>query len=126
LIAVDTSVIIPWLNGETYQQTQRLEELIESGEAALAAVSLTEILSDPQADRSLIDALAAFELLPVLDGYWVRAGLLRARVRAAGRKAALGDALIAQACLDSETPLLTRDADFKAFVRIAGLTLVSP
>jgi putative intracellular protease/amidase len=40
---------------------------------------------------------------------------LRAKVLAKRRKARLGDALIAQSCIDRGIPLLTRDRDFRAF-----------
>ena len=50
----------------------------------------------------------------------------RRRYREAGkrRKARLGDALIAQACIDRGIPLLTRDRDFRAFAEAAGLDIV--
>jgi predicted nucleic acid-binding protein len=50
--------------------------------------------------------------------------LLRATVLSKGRKARLGDALIAQTCLDQNIPLLTRDKDFRAFADAAQLHLV--
>jgi predicted nucleic acid-binding protein len=65
--------------------------------------------------------------LPVMEvesGYWQRAGKLRAKVFAKRRKARLGNALIAQNCIDHGTPLLTRDGDFRAFAEAAGLNLV--
>jgi len=40
------------------------------------------------------------------------------------RKARLGDALIAQSCIDRKIPLLTRDEDFRAFAEAAELKLV--
>jgi predicted nucleic acid-binding protein len=40
------------------------------------------------------------------------------------RKARLGDAPIAQSCIDRGIPLLTRDRDFRAFAEAAGLDLV--
>ena len=43
---------------------------------------------------------------------------------AKGCKARLGDALIAQSCVDRGIPLLTCDRDFQAFVGAAGLDLV--
>ena len=57
-------------------------------------------------------------------GYWQRAFELRAKVLAKRRKARLGDALIAQSCMDRGIPLLTRDRDFHAFAEAAGLDLV--
>jgi predicted nucleic acid-binding protein len=40
------------------------------------------------------------------------------------RKARLGDALIAQTCIDRGIPLLTRDKDFRAFSDAVQLNLV--
>jgi len=57
-------------------------------------------------------------------GYWQRAGELRAKVLARRRRARLGDALIAQSCIDGGISLLTRDRDFRAFIEAAGLKLV--
>jgi predicted nucleic acid-binding protein len=56
-------------------------------------------------------------------GFWERAGELPAKVLALRRKARLGDALIAQFCLDRGVPLLTRDRDFRAFAATAKLEL---
>ena len=46
---------------------------------------------------------------------------MRAKALARRRKARLGDALIAQNCIDAGVPLLTRDRDFKAFAESAGV-----
>jgi predicted nucleic acid-binding protein len=123
LIAVDTSVLVDWLDQRMTAQAKRVATFAQSGEGVVAAVTITELLSDPHGNRGLGPALVAFPVLPVLDGYWERAGLLRAKVRQAGRKAALSDALIAQACIDSDVPLLTSDADFEAFALLGGLKL---
>ena len=64
-----------------------------------------------------------FSRTEVRNGYWKRAGELRARVPAKRRKARLGDALIAQSCIDGGIPLLTRDRDLRAFAEAAGLDL---
>lgn len=40
------------------------------------------------------------------------------------RQARLGDALIAQTCIDAGIPLLARDRDFRAFAEAARLDLV--
>jgi predicted nucleic acid-binding protein len=45
-------------------------------------------------------------------------------VLATRRKARLGDALIAQSCIDQSIPLITRDRDFRAFAVAAKLNLV--
>lgn len=123
MIAVDTSVLVDWLDRVETPEAQRVSAFASTGGGVVAAVTITELLSDPRGSRTLEPALVAFPVLPIVDGYWERAGLLRAAVRRAERKAALGDALIAQACIDADVPLLTNDADFSAFVKLGGLKL---
>lgn len=55
------------------------------------------------------------DVVALQDGFWHRAGKLRASILARKRKARLGDALIAQCCIDADNPLITRDANFQAF-----------
>ncbi len=62
--------------------------------------------------------------MPLGDGFWERAGLLRARIISGRRKARLADALIAQTCLDHDVPLITRDRDFRHFARVSALKLL--
>lgn len=74
------------------------------------------MLSDVSA-RVTADALTALPLLDVTDGYWARAGVLRAHLIAAGHKARIAGVLIAQSCLDHEVALITQDRDFRHYVR---------
>jgi predicted nucleic acid-binding protein len=89
----------------------------------MAPVVLAEVVSDPKLPADVLQTLSDLPLLEIGPGYWQRAGQLRARVLAKGRKARLGDALIAQTCIDHGIPLLTRDRDFRAFAEAAGLDL---
>jgi predicted nucleic acid-binding protein len=90
----------------------------------MAPVVLTELLSDPKLPSGVAKTLSDVPRLEVGEGYWQRAGLLRAKVLAKRRKARLGDALIAQSCIDQGVSLLTRDRDFRAFTEAACLDLV--
>jgi predicted nucleic acid-binding protein len=92
-------------------------------QAVLAPVVLSELLSDPKLRREVKDVLLDLPLLEILDGYWERAGLLRAKALARGRRARLADTLITQSCLDHDVELVTRDLDFRYFVRLSGLRL---
>ena len=123
MIAADSSVVIDHFAGIATPQTAQFEGYLLGGVAVLAPATLTELLSDPRGGRNVGDILNDMKLLPLGDGYWERAGLLRAKVRQAGCKAALGDALIAQACIDADAPLLTSDTDFEAFAKLGGLKL---
>jgi len=123
VIAVDSCVVIDLLEDEDTPEVERLATLLAASGALLAPVTVTELLSAPRPYAALHDILPSFFLLHLADGYWERTGALRAKVLKAGRKAALGDALIAQACIDNDVPLLTRDTDFAAFAKIGGLKL---
>jgi predicted nucleic acid-binding protein len=85
---------------------------------------LTEILSDHGLPKAVGDLLKQFPLLGVKAEFWLRAGELRAKVLAKGRKARLGDALIAQQCIDHNIPLATRDRDFKVFAAVSTLRIL--
>jgi len=62
--------------------------------------------------------------LDVSDGYWQRAGALRAKLLAKQRKAALADVLIAQSCIDNDVVLVTRDTDFRSLAKVSALKLI--
>jgi predicted nucleic acid-binding protein len=124
MIAADTSTWVAFLEGERGQDTQLLDRALEDRQVLMVPVILTELLSDPKLPSSVADTLSDVPMVDIEPGYWQRAGALRARVLSKRRKARLGDALIAQSCVDRGIPLLTRDWDFRAFVDAAGLDLV--
>ena len=123
MIAADTSTWVAFLQGEGGRDTQILDQALEDRQVLMAPVVLTEVLSDPKLPSGVAQTLSELPLIEIESGYWQRAGALRARVLAKRRKARLGDALIAQSCIDRGIPLLTRDRDFHAFAAAAGLDL---
>lgn len=123
MIAVDSCVVIDLLEGVDSAPVEELASLLAASGAVLAPVTITELLSAPKPRPEIQNILPNFYILDLSDGYWERTGELRAKLLWAGRKAALGDALIAQACIDNDVPLLTRDTDFQAFAKVGGLKL---
>lgn len=101
-----------------------LDQALQDQQVLMLPVVLTELLSDPRLPPSVARTLAEVPQIEVEPGYWERAGALRAKVLGKARKARLGDALIAQSCLDRGLPLLTRDRDFLRFSDAADLDLV--
>jgi len=95
VISADTSTWIAFLQGERGDDTGLLDRALADKLVVMAPVVLTELLSDPKLDAGI------------------------------GRRARLGDALIAQACVDHQVPLLTRDRDFRAFAEAADLRIVA-
>ena len=124
MIAVDTSTWIAFLQGDPGEDAEVLDSALQNRQVVMVPAVLTEVLSDPALPSEVSQNLSEVPLLEVGIGYWKRAGDLRAKVLAKRRKARLGDALIAQTCIDHGIPLLTRDRDFRAFAEAAGLDLV--
>jgi len=125
MIAADTSTWIAFLEGGQGEDVDLLDEALQQRQVLMVPIVLTELLSDPVLAVSVAYTLADVPMIEVSSGFWQRAGKLRAKVLAKGRKARLGDALIAQVCVDRGVPLLTRDRDFRAFSDAAGLHIVS-
>lgn len=124
MIASDTSTWVAYLEGGEGDDALLLDKALADRQVVMAPVVLTELLSDPKLPLSVAKTLLEIPLIEMEYGFWQRAGALRARVLAKRRKARLGDALIAQSCVDRGIPLLTRDRDFRAFEQAAGLDLV--
>jgi predicted nucleic acid-binding protein len=124
MIAVDTSSWLAFLQGDAGEDVELLDRALQDRQVLMAPGVVTEVSSDPKLSAEVSQTLSELPLIEVRPGYWQRAGELRARVLAKRRKARLGDALIAQSCIDHGIPLLTRDRDFRAFADAAGLGLL--
>ena len=122
MIAVDTSSLRRYLSGTAGRDVDTVAISLDEHQLLLPPVVLTEMLSEPRLQRSTIEVIAAIPLLDVLEGYWTRAGQLRARIIADGHKAKIADSLIAQSCLDHRVALITHDNDFRHYER-HGLVL---
>ena len=125
MIAADTSSVIAYLAGATGADVATVDVALRDRQLCLPPVVLTELLSAPDLPKEVAIRLLELPLLAVTDGYWQRAGTLRARALAAKRRSRLGDALIAQSCLDHDVRLITRDRDFRLFARAAGLKITT-
>ncbi len=122
MIAADSSSLISYFSGEAEDDVVALRRALADGTLVLPLAVLTEVLSDRAAADIEADILE-LATLPLHDGYWHRAGLARRRLHARGLKARLGDALIAQSCIDHDVALITRDKDFRHFAKHCGLKL---
>jgi predicted nucleic acid-binding protein len=124
MIAADTSTWVAFLEGARGRDVEMLDRALADRQVLMVPVVLAELLSDPELPSEVSETLSDLPLMEIGAGYWRRAGTLRAAVLAKRRKARLGDALIAQSCIDASVPLITRDRDFRAFAEAAKLDLV--
>ena len=123
MIAADTSSLVPYFEGERARDTDLIEAALADGQLYISPVVLTELLSDPKSRGSLQPIVTAWPLLEPTPGYWIRASQTRAQVLARRLKARLPDTLIAQASIDYNIRLITRDPDFEPFAKHCGLRL---
>lgn len=125
MIAADTSTWIAFLGGAAGQDVSLLDRALIDGQVLMVPAVLTELLSDPKLPADITARLCQIPMVEIEAGYWQRAGALRAKALQKRRKARLGDALIAQCCIDRNIRLVTRDRDFRAFAEPTGLNLLS-
>src|SRR5260370_10796937 len=121
MIGADPSTWVAYLEGGAGADTELLDRALADRQVLMVPVVLTELLSDPKLPSDIVRTLSEVPLLEIETDYWQRAGRLRAKVLAKRRKARLGDALIAQSCIDRGISLLPRD---RTFAESAGLALI--
>src|SRR5215472_14943515 len=102
MIAADTSTWIAFLEGEKAVDTELLDQALRDRQLLMVPMVLTELLSEPKLPVEVARTLCDVPAIEIGSGYWQRVGALRAKVLAKRRRARLGDALIAQSCIDSD------------------------
>jgi predicted nucleic acid-binding protein len=123
VIALDTNSLRALLIGMRHGAMAAAHEAVDRDEILLPPVVIAEALSDPYIPPEYVAKIRRFPVLRIHDGYWYRAGELRASILRDKLRAHLPDTLIAQSCIDHDIPLITYDRDFRHFER-AGLKLV--
>jgi predicted nucleic acid-binding protein len=123
MIAADTSSLVAYFDGQRGGDVDQIATAFTASDLVLPPVVVTEILSDPAGASALETLIGQLPTLELHNGYWTRAGTTRRHLRSRGFKARVGDALIAQSCLDHDVALITRDRDFRHFAKHCGLRL---
>ncbi|HYR28085.1 MAG TPA: PIN domain-containing protein [Thermoanaerobaculia bacterium] len=123
LCSADTNAFIRAFDGLRDDRLTLLRTALRANEVRLSPVVVTELLSAPAPTSDARSFVASIPRLTLRDGYWERAGRLRAELLARRLRARLADCLIAQSCIDHDIPLITYDRDFRHF-EPAGLKLL--
>jgi len=124
VICADTSSMVAYFQGEREQDVEFVDRALADHMLALAPVSITELLSNPNLTPKMEGFIFRIPQLEIKRGYWERVGNLRAKMFRHSFRHKLADSLIAQTCLDHAAPLITRDRDFLAFQKVAGLRIL--
>jgi predicted nucleic acid-binding protein len=124
MTCADSSSFIAFIKGDRGPDVLMVAQALAGSLLVLAPVSVSELLSDPGLTPSLEQLIIGLPRLEISLGYWERAGRLRALLMRHKFRPKIADTLIAQSCLDHDVPLITRDQDFQAFRKLAGLRLL--
>lgn len=128
MILVDSSVWISYFNGGADPSAVRLHEALQHDEPiCIVDLVLTEVLQGFRRDRDFELArrtLAGIDRLALSYATYVNAARLYRRLRMRGITPKTVDCVLAQACLEFGTTLLTRDADFVDIARYSRLKLL--
>ena len=123
MICADTSSLVAYLEGEVGDDLEVVDRALANQSLALSPVSVAELLSGPALSAQAESFVLGLPRLEITPGYWERAGKLRALLIRHRFRPKITDTLIAQSCLDHRGALITRDRDFLAFQKHAGLKL---
>ena len=121
MLCIDTSAMIAFLEGEPGRDVELVGQALFDQVGVFSPIVVTELLSDPKLSSSVKNIILEIPVLPITEGFWERAGLLRAKLIHRKHKAKLADTLIAQTCLDNHVALVTRDNDFTHFKKVSAL-----
>jgi hypothetical protein len=129
MILVDSSVWIDYFNGVESDETDLLDQSLESETVCLGDLILAEVLQGFRYDRDFRNARVLLTALPIYQLMSPELALLAAdnyrKLRKRGstvRKSI--DVWIATFCIENGVPLLFSDRDFLPFVR--HLKLATP
>ncbi len=122
-VAVDSSSMIAYFQGQKGGDVDIIADLLEERRIILPPIVLCELLSDPKLPKIVAQNLSFFPLLEITENYWLRVANLRSKLIAKKLKAKLADSMIAQICIDHKVQLITRDKDFKNFIKYSDLKL---
>ena len=124
MISADTSALVEYLKGGDGKEVAFIEEALLGGTLVVSPVVISELLSDSKLSQDKIKKIMFLPVLEVNEGYWQKAGIMRAKLISKKLKARLADTLIAQSCLDHNVALITLDSDFRHFKKHCGLKTI--
>lgn len=123
MFAVDSSTLIAFGNNEQGEDIELFMKAILEEKIKIPPAVIGEVLSNPHHNNRIEQVLLGIKELEINEGYWQRVGSLRCTIIKQKLKAHFADTLIAQSCIDHSIPLITRDEDFRHFVKFGGLKL---
>jgi len=129
MVLPDTSVWIPYFRSGGGEAGDRLEALIEEGEAATCGPVFAELLggADEVQRDSIVDTVGDLPWADLGRAAWRDVGVLARRLRQAGQALPLTDLVIAVAAARAGYAVWSFDADFERLAaELGSLELYEP
>ena len=128
---VDSNVWADFFNGEPGPHVARLERALrEEEDLGILPIILTEVLQGFRTDTGFQRALRLLLPLPAIEPnvetHVSAARLFRALRRRGVTVRGAVDCVIAQTCIDTDSELISPDADFARIARVVPLRLWRP
>jgi predicted nucleic acid-binding protein len=126
VVIVDTSVWIAFFNRPHSAEKRTIDGLIDTDEAAILGVILTELLQGcrTQKERDEVkETMLALPYIEMTQPLWIRAGETSSALLRRGITLPVPDLIVAAVALDHQFQVYSLDNDFQ---KIPGLTLYSP
>jgi len=128
MIVVDSSVWISYFNNKPVEIAELLSQALNHGEdVAIIPMILSEVLSGFKNDQDFKDAfkvLTRVPILPLTVETHIEAAQMYRHLRKKGITVrGVVDCIIAQACIDTQSPLMTLDKDFRRIANYTSLNL---
>lgn len=124
MIAVDTSSFVAFLSGEEAEDTALITQAIKDEVLILPPFVVTELCSARSISDETKAVISELPRLTIPDGFWEKAGEMRATILKAGKKARTLDSMIAASCVVHDIALIARDGDYRHFVEHFRLKLL--
>jgi predicted nucleic acid-binding protein len=129
MVLADTSVWVPYFRSASGADGDRLEELIEEGEAVICGPVLAELLggADDVQRISIMETVGDLPWAHLDRASWQDVGAIARRLRETGQMLPLTDLAIAAAAARAGYVLWSLDSDFARIVPVLdGLELYRP
>jgi predicted nucleic acid-binding protein len=129
MIIVDSSIWISFFKNHPIGGAENLSQALERGDdIAIIPLILAEVLSGFKQDHDYKEALKVMSRVPVIPlniESYVEATQMYRRLRKKGVTVRrIIDCIIAQACIETQSPLMTLDKDFKKISTHTELELI--
>ena len=126
LVLIDTSIWIEYLKSPSSKVEEKVEGLLNSGQACVCEIILAELLQGAKSEKEIAaieDFTSVLSVLEQRQGYWTKAGQLAYKLKKHGITIHIVDCLLAVIANENHCAIYTHDKHFKTISKHYPLLL---